>query len=129
MRSWNWEIDLLDFDFPAMMSSLITFCARQFLGRRISYNLQLAVEELTMHHLLPTARKHRLSDPRIAYTVSVPENGETAHLDINLARFVEAGINLWNIQKNADEISATMLRQIVADQTLSNEGVLSSTVA
>lgn len=82
-----------------------------------------------MHHLLPTARKHRLSDPRIAYTVSVPENGETARLDINVARFVEAGINLWDIQKNADEISATMLRQIVADQMLSNEGVLSSTVA
>lgn len=82
-----------------------------------------------MHHLLPSARKHGLSDPRLVLTVSVAENGETARLAIDLARFIEAGINLEDIRNDADEISATMMRQILSDQTLSEDGVLTSTVA
>ena len=84
---------------------------------------------IAVHHLLPSARKHGLYDPRIVYTVSVAENGETAQLSIDLARFIEAGIDLDEIRNDADKISAKMMRQILSDQTLSSDGVLTSTIA
>ena len=47
VRNWSWEIRSIDYDYPAMLSSLQAFCARQFLGHHITLACQLVLEEDT----------------------------------------------------------------------------------
>lgn len=54
---------------------------------------------------------------------------ESAHFSINCRKFMEAGIDLRSLQNGADEISVSLMNWILSDQALSDEGVLSCTVA
>ena len=128
VRSWRWKIDRIDFDFPAMMSSLLTFCARQFLGRRITYALQLAIEELSMQNLLPIARKHGIADPGVEYIISVPEGGEAARLEADCSKLVEAGIDLKTMWEYSDEITLTLLSQLLSGQDVDEKGIITCTI-
>jgi len=128
VRSWRWEIDRLDFDFPAMMSSLMTFCARQFLGRRISNALQLIVEELSVQNLLPLMRAHGITNPGIKYTLSVPEGGEAARFEVDCSKLVEAGIDLRAIWEYADEISLMLFNRLLSEQNVDERGIISCTI-
>ena len=128
VRSWTWRIDGLEFDFPAMMSSLMTFCARQFLGRRISYGLELAIEELSVNYLVPVAREHGITDLGVVYTVTVPEGGESAQLKVDCGKLMEAGVDLKDIRETSDEISTTLLRQILSDHAIDERGVVTCMV-
>ena len=128
VRSWDWVIDELDFDFPAMVSSLESFCVRQFLGRRTTYELQLAVEELTMQCLVPAAREKGMSNPRIECVISVAEGGEKARLEVDCRALVDAGVDLRGVWEYSDEISSTLLRQILSGQSVDENGFISCTV-
>ena len=128
VRSWEWTIDHLDFDFPAMTSSLTSFCARQFLGRRVTNTLQLAVEELSVQCLVPMARNHEIANPEIVFTVSIPEGGEAAELKVDCSKLVATGIDLKTIWEYSDEISSALLRQILSDQSVDEQGVMTCTV-
>lgn len=129
VRSWEWSINNLDYDFPGMEASLRSFCARQFLGRRISNELQLATEELTTQLLVPAARRCGIADPNISYAVSVAEGGERASLRIDASRLAEAGVDLTRLQDYVeDEIASALLRRIISHQSVVTEGVMTCTV-
>ena len=117
VRSWEWEIDGPAFDFPGMAASLDSFCARQFLGRRITNRLNLAVEEIVMSCLIPAVSKHGIAQPGIKLTVAVAESGETASLEVDCGALVEAGVDLNEAAELPDEISSTLLSQILSVQS------------
>ena len=121
VRSWEWEIDNRSFDFPAMVASLDSFCARQFLGRRITYGLNLAVEEIVMSCLIPAAQKRGIEQLGIKLAISVAEGGETASLEVDCGALVEAGLDLNEAAELPDEISSTLLDQILSAQSFDED--------
>ena len=129
VRNWNWEVDALDFDFPAMVASLEAFCARQFLGRRLSYALQIALEELLMICLLPAAERHGIAYPGIKTSISIAEGGEAATLEADCRALMEAGVDLGEAAESLDEISSALLEQILSVHSLDEEnGTVTYTV-
>ncbi len=127
VRSWTWKIDALEFDYPAMEASLHTFCGRQFLGRRIANELQLAIEELTMESLIPVARRQGIANPNITYTVSVAEGGEKAHLEVDASKLSEFGVD-FSSEILQDEISSAILRKMLSELSVTKPGVMTCTV-
>ena len=124
VRSWTWEIHSLDYDFPAMMSSLLAFCARQFLGRHATFRCEIVIEEITSSLLIPLAEKHGITDPRIAYELSADEGADEAHLRIDFREFVAAGITNEEIDASLDELARQILRSTIAEQIADEPGVL-----
>ena len=123
VRSWNWEIRDLDFDYHAMMGSLEHFCARQFLGNRIANSCQLVMEELVTQQLIPVARAHGLVDPGITLVLSVAEGGERANLVAECGSFEAAGISLREVERHGDEFSFSLIDRMTSERTLEH-GVL-----
>ena len=121
VRSWEWEINGLAFDFPGMTASLDSFCARQFLGRRITNRLNLAVEEIVMSCLIPAARSRGIAQPGIKLTIVVAESGETASLEVDCGALVQAGLDLNEASELPDEISTTLLSQILSVQSFDED--------
>ena len=127
VRGWNWEIRNVDYDFHAMMGSLRTFCARQFLGHRFANKCQMVVEEIVSHLLVPMARAHGLANPGFKLVLSVPEGGDHANLEIDISTCVDAGTatkRIWNVE---DEISAAMIKTMTSDQSVEG-GTLRCTI-
>ena len=121
VRSWEWEIDGQVFDFPGMMASLDSFCARQFLGRRITNRLNLAVEEIVTSCLIPAARKLGIEKLGIRLTIEVAESGETASLEVDCGALAEAGLDLNEAAEPPDDISSMLLSQILSVQSFDED--------
>ena len=128
VSNWEWTINDLDFDYPAMEASLQAFCARQFLGRRISNNLQLVIEEVSSQFFLPAARRHGIADPDIACTISVGEGGEQAQVSIDCSKLTAAGIDLDELIEQSDEITSALLRKLLFSPSIES-GILTCTVS
>ncbi len=115
VRNWKWEINSYDYDYAAMFASLRSFCAHQFLGRRITLKVQLALEEVTASCLLPLAKGHGIDKPHIAYELSAGEGREEADLFVDLQQFVEAGIGLEEVAAYTDEVSLHILENVIVN--------------
>ena len=118
VRGWSWEIPDLDYDFHAMMGSLRTFCARQFLGHRFANKCQMVVEEIVSQLLVPMASAHGLTNPDFKLMLSVPEGGDRASLEIDITACVAAGIATKGIWSVEDEISAAMIQTMTSEQSV-----------
>ncbi len=127
VRTWNWSIGDVDYDFPAMMASLEAFCNRQLLERRIANGCQMLIEEVTENYLIPTARTHGLADPGIEYALSVSEGGARANLEIDCRRFAQVGAGLQDVVAQEDEISGMLVRGITSDVSI-EDGILRCTI-
>lgn len=75
VRAWQWEINSVTVDVPAMQASLAAYCQRQFMGRRAANSCQLVVEEIVGNQLLVAARKRRVGNPNIKISLSAGEGG------------------------------------------------------
>ena len=128
VRTWDWRIDDVDFDFPAMEASLETFCARQFLGRHTANELLLAIEELSTQCLIPIARDHGINDPSILYTVSVAEGAEKAQLKVDCGKLSTLGIDFETMQGYADKISSALLEKLLSEESVTAPGVMTCTI-
>ena len=124
VRNWNWEIHGVDYDYPAMSSSLQAFCARQFLGRHIALACQLVLEEVTSSLLIPQAEAHGIADPHITYELSVGEGGEQANLTVGLQALTDAGVSLDEIDAAADDVSRQILENVISRQYRDESGAL-----
>ena len=123
VRNWNWEIRSVDYDYPAMISSLEAFCARQFLGRRITLACQLVLEEITSL-LVTLAEERGIPDPHIAYELSAGEGSEEADLLVDLRGLAASGIGDDEINAAADDVSRQILDNIVLRQYADESGAL-----
>ena len=124
VRSWNWEIRSIDYDYPAMVASLQAFCARQFLGRRISLACELVLEEITSSLLVPAAAKHGIADPCISYELSIGEGEERAHLRIDSQKLLAAGISDDEIKSFGDEVTERVLGGAISQDSMDDPGVM-----
>ena len=70
VRSWEWVIDSVDFDYRGMVGELDEFCTRQFMDRHTTNAVHLLVEELVAQHLIPAARERDVEDPSITLSYS-----------------------------------------------------------
>jgi polar amino acid transport system ATP-binding protein len=123
VRSWNWEIDSVNYDYPAMISSLQAFCSRQFLGRHISMACELALEEVTSSFLVPAAKAHGIANPGIRYMLSVGEGEKKAHLSIDFSKLSAAGIGNEDILGAGDDLSSSIVENITSGYTLAEPGL------
>ena len=122
VRSWEWEIRDLDYDYAAMEASLRTFCSRQFLGRRITNECQLVMEELSSHVLVPAARSLGMSDPQVRYRISVEEGGQKANVDVRFEELVRAGFDASAAFAGSDNITLDLLRSATSEHEESQSG-------
>ena len=129
VRNWNWEIRSIDYDYPAMLSSLQAFCARQFLGHHITLACQLVLEEVTSSLLIPLAQEHGLTDPHVAYELSVGEGGEEADLIVDMPELFAAGVSVDEINSAADDVSRQILENVISRQYLDSSGALHVVIA
>ena len=90
VRSWNWDIDALDYDYVAMEESLGAFCERQFMSHRRAVGCQVVAEELVAQLLVPAARAKGLTDPDIHLTLSAAEGDGAASLEVSFKTIREA---------------------------------------
>ena len=120
VRSWQWSIDDLDFDYPGMLSSLETFCVRQFLGGRAAMACEMVVEELVSGRIIPAASVAGVTRPKVGITLSVAEGGEVATLEVDCRELVAAGANVQDLDRSRDELSGMivdrMTRRLESDQ-------------
>ena len=117
VRSWNWEIHDIDYDYHAMMGSVMAFCGRQFLGGRVANQCQMAVEEIVAQQLVPAAQEKGLADPGIKLVLTVAEGGESAHLTVDCSAFVTAGISADYVLGRADAISTAILESMISESS------------
>ena len=129
VRNWNWEIRSVDYDYAAMMSSLLEFCARQFLGRHITLACQLVLEEITSSLLIPSAKERGIADPHITYELSVGEGGEEADLLVDLDEFTASGINVAEIPAAADDVSRQILENVIKREYADESGAIHLVIA
>ncbi len=122
VRNWNWEINSVDYDYAAMMSSLQEFCARQFLGRHITLACELVLEELTSSILVPLVEKHGIANPHITYELSVGEGSEEADLLINLSELAASGISVDEIVASIDDVSKQILGNVILREYMDSSG-------
>ena len=124
VRNWTWEIHSVDYDYPAMISSLTAFCARQFLGRHTTLVCELVLEEVTSSLLVPLAQERGIADPQIFYELAVGEGGQEAHLRIDVRELTAHGISNEDILETADEISMQILRSTISEHSTDEPGII-----
>lgn len=129
VRNWHWEIHDTDYDYPAMISSLEAFSARQFLGRHISLACRLVIEEITSTLLVPLAEERGIADPQIVYELSVGEGSDEADLLVDLAGLTAAGVRADDITASADDVSGMVLENIVKREYTDETGKLHLVIA
>ena len=124
VRNWEWEIRAIQYDYPAMIASLQTFCARQFLGRRIATACELVIEEITSRFLIPAAQKHGVDDPKIAYDLSIGEGGEKARLLVDCKELYRAGMTDDEILAATDEVSDMVMENMTSEYSIDEPGLI-----
>lgn len=124
VRNWNWEVHSIDYDYFAMVSSLEEFCARQFLGQRITLACRLVLEEITSGIFIPLAQERGINYPRITYELSVGEGSNEADLRVGLGALSAAGIGVDEVLAAADDVSRQILDNTVAREYVDEAGML-----
>ena len=129
VRNWEWEVADVNYDFPGMFASLESFCARQFLGRRIANRCQLALEELLEGQLLPAARAVNVDNVGLHLSLSVAEGGEEAELEVDCRELLAGGIDPALNSDARDGLSQTLFDNVAAPLESDTEGVLRFAIA
>ena len=129
VHSWEWQLDSVDYDHPAMQASLEAFCARQFLGRHMANACEMVVEELVSGYIVPVARDRGIANPSTSLTLSVPEGGEKAILEVDLRELFSQGVEADVLAGSGDEISIALISHLVTFLPSETEGVLRLEIA
>lgn len=112
VRSWEWTVESVDFDYLAMLSSVEDFCARQFLGRRMAMACEMVVEELVAGRLVPAARAAGVHNPRIGLLLSVAEGGDMATMELDCRGLVAAGVSADVLERTDDALSRQLVERM-----------------
>ena len=91
VRSWEWEIDSVSFDEPAMEASLKEYCQRQFMDRRSTNACAHVVDEIVMEHLMPAAKELGLANPGVKLTMLAGEGGVDKLLTVDYRNMLAYG--------------------------------------
>ena len=91
VRSWEWHIDRIPFDWQSMLGSVESFCIRQVMGARSLNECVMLVEELVAHRLVPAAERLGVDAPDVRLTLSAGEGGERMSLAVDYERLCGEG--------------------------------------
>lgn len=107
VRSWEWELDSVTPDLPAMEASLSAYCQRQFMGIKAASACHHIVEEVTMVHLVGEARARGLSNLDVTLSLTAGEGGVDTVLAVDYRSLLTSG----DLALGAgDEISEALIR-------------------
>ena len=129
VRSWEWVLRDVDFDYPAMESSLMVFCARQFLGRHAAHTCQLVVEELVAGRVVPASRQAGIMDPNVRLSLSMEEGGGNAVLEVDCRELLERGVSASVLEVDVDELSSALITHLTERLPDEQPGVLRFRIA
>ena len=124
VRSWEQELALPDYDYPAMEGSLGEFCARQFLGRSITYACHLVVEEIVSQRLVPLVRARGLFGVPVRLSLVVAEGGDQARLSVDCRELVARGVSPEQLEGGADGVSSLLVARYSTRVESPEPGVL-----
>ena len=82
IKSWEYDINKDNNDIYEMMASLEAFSSRMFMGSRASRNVQLAVEEMSVTHLIPAVEEGKIKHATLF--VEAGEEGKEMKLTVAL---------------------------------------------
>ena len=91
VRSWQYAINSLSFDFFGMVASLQGYCAHQFLGIRAANACELLVEEIVVGQLVEVARKRGIDNPNIRVELFAGEGGVDISLKVDYRTLLQSG--------------------------------------
>ncbi len=106
VRSWEWAIDSVTPDIPAMEASLAAYCQRQFMGARATNACHLIVEEVALMHLVREARRRKLHDPGVNIILSAGEGGVDTVLEVDYRAMLAGGNPM---DSAGDEVSEAII--------------------
>lgn len=109
VRSWEWQIDSVDYDYPQMMGALDEFCVRQFIGRHTANNLMLLLEEVVEQVVVAAARKYGVEEPGIRLLLSAGEEGKDVVLWVDCSKLVAAIGEEAALEERVDGLSASII--------------------
>ena len=118
IRSWEYIISMETLDIYEMMGSLEEFCYRQFMGKKVATNCQLAVEEMTTGYLLPALKE--CPNASVGIKVAAAEAGTEMILEVDYTALREK--NPFESVTN-DELSETILKNILKHEKDERPGV------
>ncbi len=124
VRSWDWEIRDVDYDFPAMQNSLAVFCARHYLGASMANACMVAVEELVAQRLVPLARRLGTSDPGLRLRIVLSNEFARPVLEADCKALVAVGATSRDLSATNDKISATMFDAVTEPLDRKDDGIL-----
>ena len=111
VRSWEWDIDSVTPDIPAIEASLETYCQRQFMGRHDTNSCLLALEEAVFNLLLGAVRRRGIADPHIHLAFSAGEGGVDIMLEVDYRGTPLEGSGLYD-EVMSDELALAILRGV-----------------
>ena len=108
IRSWEWKIDSLSFDFYEMNASMTAFCQRQYFGEKEVNALQHVVEEVLTGRIFPAIQTAAKSDGwNVRLSVSGGEEGKNVEVTFDLSGCEAYRDELKNM--TYDEISQSII--------------------
>ena len=115
IRTWEYAVKDRHFDFYAMNGDLKYFAVHQFLSRKQTYTVQLAVEELVMHHLLPAAGEK----PDIRLLLHCAEGGSEMVLEAEFPGIPAAVLK--HVCTSSENLSTQLLCSCIQELEIDDE--------
>lgn len=85
IKSWEWTVSSVSFDYYQMHASLIDFCQRQYFGKKMINALELVLEEVLMGKIIPAIKESETDENwQIRIDVSGGEEGKDLKLRFDL---------------------------------------------
>ena len=104
LKVMEFTIERKDYDFPAVVSGIDTFCYKNMISRRSANSLHLAFEELIQQILLPV-----LTEPKINAVIEYSEEKEEIFFDV---RYSGA---LVSPEDSENKLSYSILKNAVSE--------------
>ena len=106
VRSWEWTIDSISFDAPAMMASLYGYCQRQFMSRKATNACVHVVEEIVLEHHIPMAKENGITDLDVKLRLVAGEGGKDMVLTVDFRSLLKGS---QPVEITADEYSDAII--------------------
>ncbi len=110
VKGWDWQVDSLYPDIPAVFAALETYCQRQFMDNRSVNACRLLVEETVITQLLGAARAEGVKDPDVDVNLQAGEGGREMVLTVDYRQ--SALRDKLSLSRDSDPISSAIIRNL-----------------
>ena len=122
VKSWEWRINSLHPDFPAMMASMNSYCMHQFFTKEAVSACQLLIEEVVGHQLLGAVRRLGLNDIDIPIYFEAGEGGVNMVLTVDYRKTKLGGVPPMDLRGD-DNMSVSIITSLVDRAEMDEQGM------